>query len=276
MARLNAIVRPRSELGAAEVGAMYALYASYYDATSSERFRADLAQKDFVIELREGAALRGFSTAALMEFGAHAERRAIFSGDTIVDHRFWGEQALAQAFCRLAGRLKAAAPHTPLHWFLISKGHRTYRYLKLFARRYFPSPQAPTPPHAQAWLDELGARRFGAAYVPSLGLVRFAASRGHLKPEWAAIRTAVRERPEVRFFLERNPRFFAGDELCCITELETDNLRFFARSAFIEGLNDTSAIRVLPGDLGKRRALPQPAAARSGDAAGAAADPAPA
>src|SRR5262245_37165103 len=218
MARLNAIVRPRAELAAAEVERMYALYAGYYDATSLPRFREDLAGKEWVIELRDAAELRGFSTLALMRFDAGA-RRALYSGDTIIDHRYWGEQALAQAFCRLAGELKAADPRAPLYWFLISKGHRTYRYLSVFARRFFPSPYAATPLAEQAWLDELAERRFGAAYRRGEGVVRFAASRGHLKPQWAQLREAVRERPEVRFFLERNPRYFAGDELCCIAEL---------------------------------------------------------
>jgi hypothetical protein len=273
MPRLKALVRRRAELQAAEIGRMYGLYAAYYDATSPERFQSDLAGKDFVIELREGEALRGFSTLALMEFGGRAARRAIFSGDTIVDHRYWGEQALAQAFCRLAGRLKAAAPRTPLHWFLISKGHRTYRYLSVFARRFYPSPHEPTPAPVQAWLDELAERRFGAAYLRSHGVVRFETSHGHLKPEWAAVRDAVRSRPEVRFFLERNPRHFAGEELCCIAELDTANLRSFARQAFIEGLHDDE---LLSGDCGQRRALSRPAAGGAGDADAAAPHAAPA
>jgi hypothetical protein len=276
MARLNAIVRSRSDLRAQEVGLMYELYAAYYAATCPQRFREDLAGKDLVIELREGAALRGFSTIALMRFGEREERRAIFSGDTIIDHRYWGEQGLAQAFCRLAGRIKAQSQGAPLHWFLISKGHRTYRYLSAFAREYYPSHRAPTPAREQTWLDELATRRFGVAYLPALGLVRFLHSRGHLRPEWATVREPARERPEVRFFLERNPRYHEGEELCCITALESDNLRSYARRAFLEGMHDTTGIRLLCGDLGKRGALPQPAAAGAGDPVPAAADPAPA
>jgi hypothetical protein len=263
MARLNAIVRHRAELCLAEVERMYALYATYYDAASRQRFGDDLAAKDWVIELREANDLRGFSTVALMHFGAFGARRALFSGDTIIDHRYWGEQSLAQMFCRLAGRVKAAQPRSPLYWFLISKGHRTYRYLSVFARSFFPSPHAATPPAEQSWLDELATRRFGAAYRPEHGVVRFASSHGHLKPQWAEVRDAVRERPEVRFFLERNPGWFAGEELCCLAELAESNLRSFAHKAFIEGLHDEP---LLPGHLGERRALPRPAARGAGDA----------
>ena len=56
-----------------------------------------------------------------------------------------GEQALVGAFCHFAGGLKARDREAPLFWFLISKGHRTYRYLSLFAHRYYPNPAVPTP-----------------------------------------------------------------------------------------------------------------------------------
>jgi len=272
MARLNAIVRLRADLDPALIERMYALYAAYYDAVTPARFRADLADKDLVIELREGAELRGFSTVALMSFGEGGARRAIFSGDTIVERRSWGEQALAQAFCRLAGGVKALAPQVPLYWFLISKGHRTYRYLHAFSRAYHPSPHAPTPPQVQAWIDELATRRFGDAYDPAAGLVRFAVSHGHLKAGWAGANTGAQARPEARFFQQRNPRHAQGEELCCITELAPDNLRSYARKAFLEGVHDANPTWLLPGDLRARRGLSQPAAAGARDPAAASAD----
>jgi hypothetical protein len=239
MGRLTAFVRPRREVSDGDVAAMYRLYAEYYAATSQDLFRSDLDDKDHVIELRDGASLRGFSTLAVMDYEVAGEPcRALFSGDTIIDRRYWGEQALAQAFCRHAGVVKAQRPDLPLSWFLISKGYRTYRYLSAFAREYFPNPVRPTPPHIQERIDLLARRRFGEVYCAELGLVRFPVSRGHLKPQWTTIREGVLKRAEVRFFLERNPRFHAGEELCCITLLETGNLRSFARRAFLEGLHD--------------------------------------
>jgi hypothetical protein len=238
MARLSATVRRRSDIGDDEVAVMYRLYASYYDATSAALFRSDLDAKHFVIELSDGSELRGFSTLELIDFTlAGSARRAIFSGDTIIDHRYWGEQSLAQAFCRFAGAVKAARPDLPLDWLLISKGYRTYRYLSVFARNYYPSPTAPTPPQVQACIDVLARMRFGSAYRAQLGLISYPSSHGHLKPEWAMVKAALRERAEVRHFLERNPRFHEGDELCCLTALEAGNLRSFARRAFLEGFD---------------------------------------
>ena len=247
MGRLIARVRPRREVRDDEVAAMYRLYAAYYDAVSHARFAADLAGKDYVIELVDGPALRGFSTLALIDYASSAgPSSALFSGDTIIDRDYWGEQALSQAFCRFAGAVKAQRPRTPLFWFLITKGYRTYRYLAVFAREYFPNPHRATPAHIQAAIDQLAHMRFGAAYCAQRGLIRFAESRGHLKPQWAAIRESVRDRAEVRFFLERNPGYHMGEELCCVALLEADNLRSYARKAFLEGLQDERATCIVP------------------------------
>jgi len=239
MSRLEVIVRERRELRAEDIGQMYALFAVYYAETSCERFAADLAAKDYVIQLAADGSLCGFSTLALLEFDAGGlGRRAIYSGDTIIDHRFWGEQALATAFCRFAGALKAADPETPLYWFLITKGHRTYRYLGAFSREYYPHPARPTPPLAAECIDVLARNRFGDAWKPEAGIVRFERSQGQLRAAWTQPRPSLAARPEVRFFLERNPGHAGGDELCCLTELAGTNLRSYAQRAFLEGYDE--------------------------------------
>jgi hypothetical protein len=275
MGRLTAFVRPRREVSDGDVAAMYRLYAEYYAATSQDLFRSDLGDKDYVIELRDGASLRGFSTLALLDYEiAGNPCRALYSGDTIIDRRYWGEQALAQAFCRHAGTVKAQRPNMPLSWFLISKGYRTYRYLSVFARDYFPNPRGSTPPRVQEHIDLLARRRFGDAYCAKDGLVRFPAPRGHLKPRWATVGKGALRRAEVRFFLERNPRFHAGEELCCITSLETGNLRSFARRAFLEGLHDERDASLVSGHRRGFGPLPRHAfAGADGPGAPAAGDP---
>jgi hypothetical protein len=243
MQRLMAVVRARGEVGETEVSAMYTLFAQYYDAATPAAFRADLAEKSFVIELREGKTLRGFSTLVLVEFEyGGVARRAIFSGDTIIDHRYWGEQTLAVAFCRFAGMVHATAPSTPLYWLLISKGYRTFRYLAVFARHYYPNPLASTPAEEQECLDQLARERFGDAYAPERGVLHYQQSRGHLRQEWAGVRDGVSTRPDVKFFLERNPGYRLGDELVCIARLHPDNLKSFARRAFVKGMTSGESI----------------------------------
>jgi hypothetical protein len=161
--------------------------------------------------------------------------RVIFSGDTIVDERHWGQQALAFAWLRLAGHLKAARPDVPLYWLLISKGHRTYRYLPTFSRAFHPSPDAATEADLAPLRDFLARDRFGTAYDAAAGVVRFAESRGHLRAEYAEVPETHQRLPEVAFFLARNPGYARGDELVCVCELREDTLRPIARRAFLAG-----------------------------------------
>jgi hypothetical protein len=273
MNRLTAKVRRRDQLAAGDTGRMYALYSAYYTETSASRFAADLAAKDYVIELAAHGELIGFSTVALLEFRAGgAARRAIYSGDTIIDHRHWGEQTLAVAFCRLAGAVKAADPAMPLYWFLITKGHRTYRYLGAFSREYYPHPSRPTPALAAQGIDALARAKFGAAWKPELGIVRFERSQGQLRAPWTEARPSLAARAAVRFFLERNPGHARGDELCCLTELAAPNLRSCARRAFLEGYDE--ATRSVSLDRRVRGPLPAAAAVGAhGPAAAPALDP---
>jgi hypothetical protein len=220
------------------VDAMFALYDQYYDATSRPLFAADLRNKDYVVTLREpSGALAGFSTLAVLtaEIGG-TPLRAIYSGDTIIDHAHWGTQALAFTWIRLAGTIKAQAPQLPLYWFLIVKGHRTYRYLSAFSVDFHPHWQRPTPETAREVMDGLARGRFGDAYDADRGVVAFAQSRGHLKPEWADIEPGDEARRDVAFFLRRNPGYVRGEELVCLTELASDNLRPLARRVFAQGL----------------------------------------
>ena len=217
---------------------MFDLFSGYYDGTDPDRFLSDLQDKQQVILLYDGQrALRGFSTLAVVhrDYNGRAVR-AVFSGDTIVHHGYWGEQTLAFAWIRLAGRIKAERPEQPLYWFLIVKGHRTYRYLHAFTHRYYPSWREPTPRRQQALIDALAIERFKDCYDPRQGVVRFPRSLGQLKPAWAAVEGDDRRRPEVRFFLERNPGYVRGEELVCLAELHPDNLRSLARRLFLQGM----------------------------------------
>jgi len=238
MPQLHADTMPPEALSPALRHAMFALYDGYYGGTHEALFNADLDEKDYVVLLLDpGGQLRGFSTLTIMRFDFDGQpRRAIFSGDTIIHRESWGEQALPHAWCRLAGRVKCEAPALPLYWFLIVKGHRTYRYLRIFSKRYFPNWRYPTPPAVQALMDRLARLRFGAAYRPELGIVQFPRSRGHLRGAWAHVPAHQRTRPEVSYFLERNPGYQTGDELVCLTELTPGNLGRHVRKAFLEGM----------------------------------------
>jgi hypothetical protein len=205
------MVQTPGNLDAGLVSAMYRLYDRYYGAASETAFQMDLRAKDKVILLRDmGGELQGFSTLVVTEFAFDGRtHRAIFSGDTIIDRRHWGEHALAFAWIELAGSIK---------------------------RRFYPHWEIPTPVRENRLLDRLAGDRFGDAYDPKRGVISFPRSRGHLRSEFAEIPPQQRGRPEVRFFLERNPGYRRGDELACIAELHADNLRPMARRLFSKGM----------------------------------------
>jgi hypothetical protein len=216
---------------------MYAIYQAHYDATSRTRFASDLDDKKSVVLVRNDVGtIQGFTTLSILETSQGGARmRAIYSGDTIIDREYWGSQRLAFTWIRFAGSIKAVEPETPLYWFLIVKGHRTYRYLSAFSNTFYPHWGYETPPAMRAVMDHLGHARFPEFYRPELGIIRFPESRGHLKAPLAAISLAETKRPDVAFFLARNPGYVTGDELLCLTELCAQNLRPHARRHFLEG-----------------------------------------
>lgn len=240
MATLSVQSRLVADVGHGERNALYALYARHYDATDPERFVADFAAKDWVLTLHHGSQLAGFSTQAVKRHitDSGLALLELFSGDTVIDPVYWGSQALSTEFARLAGYLARQHAPLPLYWLLISKGYRTWRYLPLFAREYWPNPACETPSSSQALLNELARARFGNAYDVATGLVRFESSQGHLQTKLATVRPNLACRPEVRFFLDRNPGYTQGDELVCLTQLTPPNLRGPVLRAFLSGWHE--------------------------------------
>ena len=218
-------VEPVQNLDQTTLGAMTALYLSAYDATSEDLFRRDLADKDEVLLLHCGHELVGFTTLRSFPFRWRDEPlQVVFSGDTIVDPRHWGQTALSFAWVRHMRVLKQRRPHDRLVWWLLVKGHRTYRYLEVFARHYHPRPGHPDPGLAEL-AHALAQTAYPDQFQPQTGVVAFAPSRGQLKPELAEPRPEEHSRAAVRFFLERNPGFRVGHELVCVCDVEPANMK---------------------------------------------------
>jgi hypothetical protein len=234
---LTAAVVDAADLSRRDRWRMFAIYQAHYEATSWERFAADLNDKMYVVLVRNDAGtIQGFTTLSVIETSLGGTRhRAIYSGDTIIDRDYWGSQQLAFTWIRFAGCIKAVEPQTALYWFLIVKGHRTYRYLSAFSETFYPHWSYETPAAMRVLMHHLGGTRFGEFYRPELGIIQFPESRGHLKAELATISPAEAQRPDVAFFLAHNPGYVAGDELLCLTELCAENLRPHARRHFLEG-----------------------------------------
>jgi hypothetical protein len=218
------------------VDRMAALYLANYDGSSQDVFRRDLAAKDEVILVFCGDELIGFTT--LRVFGEIWQGRAIrvvYSGDTIVDPAHWGQSELASAWISRVGEIARAAPAEPLYWFLLVKGHRTFKYLPVFGRSFYPHWEIDRS-DLKSLADQLAGRMFPGDYNPATGVVEFAESRGHLKAAIAQPDAGDLGKAATQFFLARNPGYRQGHELVCICELAPDNMkpltaRLFQRTA---------------------------------------------
>ena len=235
--KLHNEIVPVASLGASDRDTLFALYSQHYSGARRDQFESDLAEKEVVILLRDRSSdqVRGFSTQMILRqrIGGQ-EVRALFSGDTIIAPSHWGDQELRRGWCHYAAAALIAEPGVPLYWFLMTKGYRTYLYLPVFFRDFFPHYGRETPRELQSMLDSLARQKFGDAYDATSGLIRFAETHGQLTDELSGVPVRRANDPHVKFFLERNPDYVRGVELVCITEISHENIRPFARHMFWE------------------------------------------
>ncbi len=220
---MNGRLVPRDDLTAPQRDDMLALLDEHFAGVSRRQFARDLADKNWAILLHDDAGrLRGFTTLGL--YTSHAAGRAVpvvCSGDTIVDGRARGSSALLRTWLSAVLALGRRLGGGPLHWLLITSGYRTYRFLPVFWNEFWPRFDRPTPPATRRLLDALAAERWGPAFDPGAGLVRFDRPQKLRCPDVDPGRLAD---PHVRFFLQRNPGHADGDELACLTRVDASNL----------------------------------------------------
>jgi hypothetical protein len=215
----------REDLTAAERDAMYALLAGSFAGVTRERFAADLAEKTWALLLEDEAGLQGFSTLLLYESSLPGEGvcTVVYSGDTIVDPAAWRSAALPRCWIGAVRRLREEHSQGRLWWLLLTSGFRTYRFLPVFWRDFWPRWDAPTPPEAQARLDLLAREKLGGLYSRDRGIVRFPQPQ-RLRDQLDRVPEGRLADPHVAFFLAKNPGWREGDELACLTEIAEENL----------------------------------------------------
>jgi hypothetical protein len=230
--RLSARLVERKCLTAQDRAAMLALMQRHYDNVQPAVFYRDLAEKRWVIVIREpaGGRLCGFSTQTILEAECDGQLiRALFSGDTIIDRQHWGDPALSHVWGQFALALIDRFDDALLYWLLLSQGYRTYRFLPLFFHEFYPRYDAQPPAGLDRVLDALAAPRYGAAYDAQAGIVRTHVRQYRLRRGIADVSPERLHDPHVRYFAERNPGHAGGDELCCLAPLTREN---FTRAAY--------------------------------------------
>jgi hypothetical protein len=214
----------RSELDNDAVRAMYCLFCTHFARVSEDRFRADLDEKQWVIRIRDGNVLRGFTSLRFIsvEQGSRVQN-VLYSGDTIVAPEARSTTVLARTWIESVRHLSTAYRMTNLYWLLLVSGFRTYRLLPVFWKEFFPTFAHPTPAGIRQTVDQLATSVLGSAYSATEGIVRFAEPQP-LRPELSGVPANRLTDPHIEFFLDKNPGHADGDELVCWTRLEQDNL----------------------------------------------------
>jgi hypothetical protein len=205
---------------------MFAIMDRTYLNVRRPVFESDLDAKHWVIQLHCQAThqLVGFSTQVVLRVAVAGQIvHALYSGDTVVDRRHWGDPALAHVWGNLALRLIEKFELAKLYWFLTSKGFRTYRYLPLFFHEFYPRHSVATPPWECEVTRALAERIAPGRFDDARQIISADQSKDYLRPEFGALHFRTRSDPHVRFFIERNPGHAHGDELCCLAPLRNDN-----------------------------------------------------
>ena len=214
----------RADLTPDERAEMFALIQSHFEGVRLDVFDRDLDEKDWVLRIARDGTLVGFSTLQSYQTQVDGQQiNVIYSGDTVMAPEAWGSPVLARGWIALVRALQAVDPHGPWYWLLLSSGFRTYRFLPVFWREFWPRHDARPSAEIDALQAALARERFGPAYDQATGVVRFEAPQ-RLRPHLATIPEGKASDPHVRFFLDRNPGHAAGDELVCLTELSDANL----------------------------------------------------
>lgn len=222
-ARSRAEASPRASLSAAAQDEMFALLDTYFEGVSRTQFTRDLSEKDWVLRVHRADRLVGFSTLQIFHTAFEGRRlNIVYSGDTIMAPDAWGSPVLARGWISMVRRAQGASVGEPWYWLLLSSGFRTFRFLPVFCREFWPRHDAPTPPTTTRLMAQLARERFGRAFEETAGVVRFAAPQ-RLRGELAVVPDGKRRDEHVEFFLARNPGHAAGDQLVCLAALGDEN-----------------------------------------------------
>ena len=225
---MKAEIKPVKELTGNQIQRMLELMQSTYLNVTEFQFLKDLKEKDNVILLHEEGNLVGFSTwvTYLHRFGEDTVN-VIFSGDTVIDKSHWGSMSLPIAWGQLMFRELEANPDKELYWFLTSKGYKTYRFLPVFFREFYPSYDLPVSEFSKLLLCSLAQHKFGDRFDPETSLIKAEAKSECLRPGIADVSPERLKDKHIRYFYQCNPHYAEGDELACLARCHPDNINQF-------------------------------------------------
>ena len=222
VAETRSVLVSRDEVSSELKRAMFELLRRHFDGVSESQFTFDLSEKNWVLLLLREDRVVGFTTFAVYESCFQDETvTVLYSGDTIVAPEAWNSTALPRGWISAVKTIRDQKPLQRCIWLLLTSGFRTYRFLPVFWRDFYPALE--NSMETPKLLEHLARERFGERYLHEKGVVRFAQPQ-RLSGQLQDVPAGRRRDPHIDFFLKRNPGWIEGDELVCLTELRDENL----------------------------------------------------
>ena len=222
------------------ISSMLILMQDNYSNITEEQFLQDLSTKQFVgLLCDEDNKVRGFTTYAVNPNQSGTENYSVlFSGDTIISPEFWGTIELIRGWCFSVAQIMKTDPNKTWYWFLLSKGHRTFMYLPLFFEQYYPQIEGNIKQQADLFnlMETLAVKIYPKLYQAGTGIIRFPYEGGELKESLAQGTFDKAYKKHVNWFIQKNPYFYLGDELICLSKIDPTNMRGFAKDFLTQHL----------------------------------------
>ena len=202
---------------------MWDLFSKNYDSVSRNQFDIDLSDKTAVFVFFDSGdhTFQGFSTYKIYLHDYKNQKiGVIFSGDTMIHPDYWGQGAMHGALGKEAILWKLKHPTTPLYWYMICMGYRTYLSMaRCLPTHFWPRYSQETPDWEKGLIASLSSERFKEAWKENEGLIRYDQCLGTLKKEVAPITEKELKLEDIKYFVKVNPGYTEGDELACIARI---------------------------------------------------------
>ena len=243
--KLNGQIIKVNDIQETDIDAMFDLMNLYFEGMSRDVFEIDLYEKQWIIILRDCITeeIKGFSTQMIMDKTMEGiPYKIVFSGDTIIHKDYWGELELMRIFSKLIFYLIKRYRGIKLYWFLISMGYKTYRFLPVFFKDFYPRYDKEIPEHEKKLLDALGYQKYPKEYDNKLGVIKPSNTEVSLRKGVADISERLLKNPHIYYFTKKNPLHYKGYELACIAELTMENLKPTAYKVIMSSKQSHDAI----------------------------------
>ncbi len=217
---LKGEVKPILEYSDADKERMYVLMKEFYDNVDRKVFNRDFNDKDYCLTLtHKTEGLVGFTTQKVIALDVNGKTvHGMFSGDTIIHKDYWGSMELFRIWARFW--FDFASRYEEFYWFLICKGHKTYRILPLFWTEFYPRVETPTPEFEQSILHAYAKLLFPDDYNPVSGVIEYKSIKDKLKEGVADIGEQQLRNRDTAYFVERNPGYMRGNDLVCLARID--------------------------------------------------------